>query len=159
MTQHHLSTSLILLALLNSIYERSFFKNLWLGVVVGLGILVDIPNIIMLAPLMVPILWKHFTLLINNQKFTVTVKPILFGIIIGIIPLLAVFGWYNFQTTGSYHKIGQFIGRSNFPPPLNPPKKKVNVETKLSKYETSLALNSRNILQGLYILILRNILL
>ena len=156
MTQHHLSTSIILLALLNSTYERSFFKNLWLGVVVGIGILVDIPNIIMLTPIMITILWKHFSVLRSNLKFTVSVKPILLGIIIGIIPLLTVFSWYNFQTTGSYHKIGQFIGRSNFPPPLNPPKKKDNQETKLSKYESSLALNTRNLLQGLYILILSN---
>ncbi len=52
----------------------------------------------------------HIAQKINTLSFAF--KPLVITIAIGVIPLLAVFGWYNFQLTGSFIRAGQTIPRS-----------------------------------------------
>ncbi len=151
-TQHQLSTTLILLALINAIGKRTFAKNILIGLIFSAGILVDIPNGLMMMPIVIYVFAKHFQGKQEQNKSTnFSLRlVVLSGIITGIIPLLVLFGWYNYQTTGSYTKIGQFIGRANYPAnELEVPTPK-NPNRKLFPYDTRKQLN------GFYILLLSN---
>jgi hypothetical protein len=112
LTQHQVSTSLVLLATLNSFEERNLKQNIIFGLLFAGGILVDIPNAFMMMPALVLILVKHFDWQETKQKIKINFKLSVFGLVLGLIPLLICYGIYNHQLTGSYIKIGQFIGRT-----------------------------------------------
>lgn len=113
MTQHHLSVFLILLAILNASEKRNFFNNLTFGLIAGAGALVDIPNVFMMAPIGLYIFAKNFSLEKQTEKLKLKIKLSLITLAIGLVPMLALFGWYNLQTTGSYTKLAQSIGRTD----------------------------------------------
>lgn len=154
-TQHHASTAIILLALLNTFGKRSLLKNLWFGALVGIGLLFDIPNILIMTPIGLYILIRHFQITEGKKTIKVTLKLSLISLIIGIIPLLALFGWYNYQLTNSWTKIGQTIGQSDyFDPPEIRQKHRQEKKENLSGWE--LPFYTRKQLTGLYILLLSN---
>lgn len=155
-TQHHASTAIILLALLNAFDKRTLPKNLWFGALLGAGLLFDIPNMLMIAPIGIYILTRHLQIIEGKKTIKVTFKLSLISLIIGIIPLLALFGWYNYQLTGSYTKIGQTIGQSDyFDPPEVREKRRLKREA-ADPTERKLPLNTRKQLSGLYILLVSN---
>lgn len=129
LTQHHLSTTLILLAFLNIFGQRTWWKNIFFGAFYGAGLLVDIPNAIMLVPFGI---------------YLFTFKSKIFSVAIGLLPFLILFAWYNYQLTGSYTKIGQTIGRSDYfqPPELkekpNPERLKFPFNTRDQLYNLNL---------------------
>ncbi|MEK7581471.1 MAG: hypothetical protein AAB512_04250 [Patescibacteria group bacterium] len=151
-TQHQLSTTLILLALINAIGKRTFINNMLIGLIFSAGLLVDIPNVLMMTPIMIYVFVKHFQS--NPEQNKSANFPlrliVLSGIIIGIVPLFALFGWYNYQTTSSYTKIGQFIGRANYPAD------ELEVPTPKNPNRILLPYDTRKQLNGLYILLLSN---
>jgi hypothetical protein len=112
-TQHHLSTMIILLALLNALKERSIYKNIELGLLFGLNILMDIPNFFMMLPVILFVINQHFKIVQNHKILQISLNTKIFLLILGLIPLLGLFGWYNYQITNSYTTIGQIIGRSS----------------------------------------------
>lgn len=112
-TQHHISTTLIMTALLIVLSKRSIIKNVFFGLVLGAGILVDIPNIFLMGPIAIYLILKHF-LIKENKSFRISLKPEVIAILFGLIPALYLFGWYNFKTTNSYTLIGQNIGRTDY---------------------------------------------
>ncbi len=114
MTQHHLSLLLILLTILNVVSKRTFVNNLILGGLIGTGILVDIPNAFMMAPAAIYAFFQHFQINDSNGKKRLNINPFFIAIIIGLIPLFALFGYYNYSTTGSYTTLAQSIGRTDF---------------------------------------------
>jgi hypothetical protein len=111
-TQHQLSLFLVLLALLNTLGERTWSKNIFFGFLYGVGLLTDIPNFFLLLPIGLYIFSKHFALMSHKNKLTLKFKTAALGLLIGILPIIFLFGYYNYQTTGSPIKIGQFIGRT-----------------------------------------------
>jgi len=154
-TQHQASLTLILLAVINAMGGRTLWKNVGLGLILGMGLLIDIPNVIILSPLVMYVLMKHLDIMHVGERVKLSLQFIGFGIVIGILPLVLLLGWYNYQTTGSPTLIAQLIGRSNYPPPANPlPKKPVDKPESI--YEQKLVLNSRNLWQGFYILLVSN---
>ena len=48
LTQHHASTFLVLLGILNALEKRTFISNILFGAIFGIGLLVDIPNLFFL---------------------------------------------------------------------------------------------------------------
>lgn len=113
MTQHHLSVSLLLLAILNASGKRNFFNNLTFGLIAGFSALVDIPNVFMMLPIGLYILAKNFELDTQGEKLKLKIKLSIIALLLGVIPMFGLFGWYNFQTTGSYWKLAQSVGRTD----------------------------------------------
>ena len=157
LTQHHLSTAIILLALISSMGKTTFLKNAWFGILFSAGLLVDIPNGIMMTPIGIYMLIKHFKKLepeVNQIKFRIKLSFV--AILIGMIPLLAVFGWYNHETTGSYTTIAQTIGRSDY---FEPPE--IREQNRLEKesqdaFDEKLPFDTRNQISEFYILLVSN---
>lgn len=148
-TQHQFSTMVVLLALLNVSGSRSFIKNMLLGVILGVGLLFDIPNVFLILPVLVYVFFKSFIISESTTKFLFSVKLNSIGLLLGVIPFLAITGWYNFQLTGSYTKIGQFIGRTDYRTD------KQNTQ-KVDKTNRPLPFNTRRELSGAYTLLLSN---
>lgn len=116
LAQHHLSTTLILLALLNIAQKkRTLLKNGILGCLYGVGLLIDIPNGIVLLPIILYVVSLHFGWEKKLKSFKASVDLSIVGLLIGLLPLLALFGWYNYSLTGSYFALGQSLGRSDYP--------------------------------------------
>jgi hypothetical protein len=113
LTQHHFSVTLILLAILNASMKRSFLNNLTFGLIAGASALVDIPNLFMMLPIGLYIFAKNFSLNSDGEKLKLTVKTSVIALLLGVIPMFGLFGWYNYQTTGSYTKLAQSIGRTD----------------------------------------------
>jgi len=144
LTQHHLSTLILLLALNNVLSKRTLTNNLSLGILFGVGALVDIPNIFILLPLILYAVFNHFD--VDNKKLKLKINLKLIALGIGVLPLMVLFAFYNHSLTGSYFKLGQTIGRSDYPVNL------VKVLDRASKDGgISLPLNSRIQLHGLQV--------
>jgi hypothetical protein len=125
----------------------------------GSGALMDIPNLILMFPVGLYILSLHFSFENIKKQTKLLYKPVSLWLIIGFIPLVALFAFYNYQTTNSFTKIAQNLGRSETasstikmqnkeitPPPTN--------ET--GKALINIPFQTRNMLNGLYILLLSN---
>lgn len=156
-TQHLATTTLILLAILNLFGERNIWKNIWLGMLFGASVLMDIPNVIFMAPIVSYTLLKHVNIFDVKNKLVVSFRLISLFIVIGILPFLMLFGWYNYQTTGSYTLIGQSIGTTELFRDVQPrqrPLKDYPVE-KLSNLKLlNTPFNTRDELNSSYILLL-----
>ncbi|MBI2621976.1 MAG: glycosyltransferase family 39 protein [Candidatus Levybacteria bacterium] len=158
-TQHILSTTIILLAIITALGKRSAFKNILFGGLFGLGVLVDFPNAFLMLPIGIYILSNHITKESLKEKISLKIKLSILTVLIGIIPFAGVFGWYNYQTTGSFTKIAQSIGRSdafsqNLPPHVSASVPEAIVEKKESGF--SLPFRTRAQLNGFYILLVSN---
>lgn len=112
-SQHHYSTFVILLGLLLATGERTFIKNIAFGGILGASLLFDIPNPILLSPALAYVAFKHLSVIKNNDTFKISLKLSFVTLILGALPFLGLFTWYNYQITGSPTKIAQFIGRSD----------------------------------------------
>lgn len=151
LTQHSASLLFLLLATINAFDDRNFKNDLLLGLIFGASILFDIPNIWILSPFVILSFLRNFLLKKEERKIKLSAKLGLAAIILGILPFVLCLGWYNKEVTGSPLKLGQTVGRSKFPLPVNAPKEKPIMQKK-SIYESKLALDSRNLLNGIYIL-------
>jgi len=158
LTQHHLSTFLILLGVLNALGKRTLLTNLVFGAIFGAALLMDIPNALLLLPVGLYIMYKNFSIEHLSEKVKLRLKIGVVGLVVGLIPFLALFGWYNHQTTSSYSTLAQFVGRSDYPVPVE----EIEVQNALVAEENpkpkllSLPFDTRRQINGLYILIISN---
>ena len=152
-TQHHASISLILLALLNVMGERTLIKNIYLGVLYSAALLVDLPNGILMLPIIIYALHKHLKTKSHYENIKFTLKLNIIGLLIGAAPFLTLFGWYNYQTTGSYIKVAQMLGRrvDVLPSGEFVSRRQLTIN---EDEPVRLPFNPRNQLSGLYILLL-----
>lgn len=152
LTQHHAGIFVLLLSVINIFAPRTFFRNIALGALFGAGLLMDIPNGFILLPVILYALSQHIKRDTIGESIKIKIKLSIVGLIVGLLPLLALFAWYNYQTTGSSTKIGQTIGRYDFPVEGDIQEKVSRLEgtkdRKLIPYET------RNLLSGLYTLLI-----
>ncbi|QQS39489.1 hypothetical protein IPM62_02660 [Candidatus Woesebacteria bacterium] len=149
-TQHHASTSLILVGILYTMKPRTLLNNIIFGISYGIGLLMDIPNGIIMFPLVFYILAKQFNVHNTGSKLKLSLKLNFIGLLIGIIPLVGIFGWYNYETAQSYTTLAQFLGRSNdFTNKLQ-----VEVSSEVEKKGLSLPFKTRGQLEGFYIFII-----
>lgn len=157
-TQHHLSTTIILISLLNALRKRTFVNNCILGFLISGGVLVDIPNLLLVAPIGIYAFLKSLNIEKVGGQIKLLIKASIIGFLIGIIPLLSLFAWYNFQTTGSLTKIGQNIGRTHYFRENLPPRNSaegIGSGEKESK-GVKLPFKTRAQLQGFYVLLFSN---
>lgn len=146
-TQHHASTFFILLGILNALSPRTLINNICFGVIYSAGLLMDIPNGIIMLPLVFYVLSRQFDIKDVTDKLKLGIKLNFVGLLIGLMPLIALFGYYNYQTTGSYTTLAQFLGRSkDFTNDLQ-----TEVAFTEEKNGISLPFQTRVQLEGLYI--------
>jgi hypothetical protein len=116
LTQHIFSVALLITAVLNASEKRTFWRDILFGVVAGVATLVDLPNIIMLLPVGIYVIAKHFEMRVeqegNEKKEKFSFSLSIIGLAIGILPFAGLFLFYNHFTTGSYTKLAQTIGRT-----------------------------------------------
>lgn len=153
-TQHHISTALILLALLNSLSQRTFLNNLLFGLYFGAGVLMDIPNGLIMLPLVAYVLYKHFSFGEIGNNIKLSVKLNFIALLIGLIPLLLLFGLYNYQISGSYTKFPQSIGRVDYTEEGVVERRKESGQK--DPFEKKSYYNTRKQLNGFYTLLISN---
>src|SRR5258706_612421 len=114
-TQHHASVTLILLGFLMLFEKRMLIKAIVLGLCFGAALLMDIPNAFIMLPILIYALLQSVKVSETEKlaRFSVDLKILGFGL--GILPLLILFGYYNYALTGSFTKLGQTIGRVDYP--------------------------------------------
>lgn len=158
-TQHAANTLLILLALINATLQRTWKNNILFGVICGVSPLVDIPNIFLIAPIGIYIILKHFYQTLHKRKASLSIRLNMLGILIGFLPFITLFAWYNYTTTGSPVKIAQLIGNTDYFNATTrnmsiPKKNTVKIENgTLPAIGMDIPFKTRNLLNGLYILL------
>jgi len=158
-TQHHATTLVLLLMFLNVLHSPTLKNNVIFGILAGTGILFDIPNIFLMAPFVIYKLYQHISLSEYKDKILISFKLLFICLAFGLIPILAVFGWYNYQLTGSYTKIGQTIGRAKYPvanDAISQAKKSIQTSEENAPDPLSFTFNTRRQLANFYILLISN---
>lgn len=114
LSQHHMGTTFLLFAFLNALEnKRTLFNNISFGAYLGIAALLDIPNPIIMLPLIAYVIYKNIDIQKGLNHIKITLKGIVVGLAIGSIPFIGIFAYYNHATTGSYFKLAQTIGRSS----------------------------------------------
>lgn len=150
-TQHTLSATLILLGLINAIEKRSLHNNIALGYWFGLSLTVDIPNLLIYLPVLAFVASRHFVFKKIASSLQVKYDLKLLAILIGAIPFIVAFAWYNHRLTGSYTALPQFLGRIT----TLEPKQEPTLSPSSAPFEPGhFALNSRNLIRGVYTLVI-----
>lgn len=160
-TQHSSSVTIVLSSLLLAMGGRTLIKNILFGALFGIGILIDFPNAFFLVPIGLYILSQHFNKEKIGEKLKINIKIIFIVTLLGLIPFAGLFGWYNHETTGSYFKLGQSIGRSdafksNLAPHIAAKVPENVAEEEDSSSGLSLPFNTRKQLNGFYVLMISN---
>ena len=114
LTQHHGSTTLILAALYITMLPVSWKRNIFFGIISGLGMLFDFPNMFMLFAIGLFLFSKHLDIKKRFDKYRVTFNYSIVLVAVGMIPFILGFLYYNTQTTGSPLQIGQMFYRSDY---------------------------------------------
>lgn len=155
LTQHVLTSTLLLLSLYNALLPRTLWRNFLFGALFGYAMLVDIPNLFIFLPLIIYLLLTHFEYARYAQKYVLKLKLNVFLIALGTLPLICAFGWYNFTLTGSPFQIGQNIGRTDYIDTISPTPTPTPLLSQIepSIYDKKLALNTRKLINGFYILL------
>lgn len=148
-TQHIMSSSVLLGALLIAAAKPNFLLSVLLGVLAGLGLLLDIPNAFMLLPVAAFFLARHIKIEKKQLRSYLTVKAGFLFVIVGLLPLLFLYGWYNHEISGSYTSLAQFIGRVDYEDSKLP-----KLPEKVDAYAEKLPFSTRILLPGFYTLLL-----
>ena len=149
--QHHPTVTILLLALEIISSPVSLLNNFLFGLLLGTGLLIDAPNSFMLFPMIIYNFIKQIDIKFITRRVSVSLNLKALAVGIGLIPPIIFLGYYNSQTTGSYIKLPQFFGRA---PEFNV--SYIPTEYSESKIRSSLPYKSRQILNGLYILLVSN---
>jgi hypothetical protein len=161
-TQHHYSVLFILLGILNVMGKRTWWNNLWFGLLFSGSLLLDVPNVFFMLPLLLYILFTDvFQIHLRNGKFQFVFPWRSLWLFIGILYFVGAFLWYNHATTDSYTKLAQFIGRSNVEASIALKGKPTPATTVVTESKgafppfgmTSLPYQTRLQMSGLYILL------
>lgn len=117
LTQHHMSIFIILSAILLALREPAIWSNILFGLLLGAGLLADMPNLLMLGPVVYIFILRHISISTVESYRRFSLRLNIFAVIVGLIPMLAVTGWYNSQSTGNPRVIPQYLGRTIYVEP------------------------------------------
>lgn len=163
LTQHQISTTLILLGLIYALKPKSIGNLVIFGLVYGLSSLVDFPNIMILFPALIYVVANTIQITKKGQTVEMAVNLNLIFAALALIPTLIIFAYYNYETTGSYTLLAQNIGRSKLfddvsgiqnPSELITDLDDNNASKELRPFDIGLPFKSRAMLNGFYILLL-----
>jgi hypothetical protein len=111
LTQHPITTFLLLLILYISVYAKGGFSMLIAGALFGIGLLIDLPNALILLPAIIFNIGKSIFYSNKNRNIVLSFDFRSLLLFVGVLPFVLGFGYYNQITTGSPYKIAQIIGR------------------------------------------------
>lgn len=111
LTQHHMSTAVILIGLLCAVGKKNIWNTIGFGAAFGIGALLDIPNALLMIPIGLYMLCSYIQIKALQNKIKVSINAALMGLLIGVIPFVMLFGFYNYETSGSVTLLAQSIGR------------------------------------------------
>ena len=163
LTQHHLSISLILIGIIISYSENIVIVNIITGILLGIGVLIDFPNIFLLSSIFIYDLSNNFYIFYASVLLnTISTKKSVSLSILAASPFLLFFGIYNQITTCSPTKLAQFVCitdyfSKNTPSPYkNNQKLPVNIEESKSVVNpiVDIPFKTRKMLNGFIILFL-----
>ncbi len=150
-TQHIMGATIILASLLIAASKPNLLLSILLGILAGVGMLLDIPNLFMLVPVAILFLTKHIHSERKQNKVFLRIKAGFLIVLLGLLPVLLLYGWYNHELSGSSTSLAQFIGRTDYEDARLPePPEKVDA------YAAKLPFNTRLLLPGFYTLLLSN---
>jgi hypothetical protein len=89
------------------------------------------------------------TLAYEQNAVKLQLKLAVVALVIGFVPFVAIFGYYNKQITGSYITLTQFLGRSDYPPKMD----SMEINKAPDPYQPTLPFYPRLQVNGLYILL------
>lgn len=153
LTQHHGSTSMILLALMNVLQPRSWWRNLLFGAYCGIAFLFDFPNLFFLFPLGLYLLTQHISITEVSKKYQVSFKLSVVCVAISLLAFVGVSTWYNSHTSGSPTVLAQFSNRTNV---FDSPEKKAQdqlAQQNIDPYDMRLPFSTRLQVQGATVLL------
>lgn len=111
-SQHHLTTFVLLLGLHIVLIKKSILKHISFWLIYGSSLLVDIPNVILLLPL---VFYIFFTDILNfnitQKKIKIRFSYLLIFLLFFVIVPLIFYGYYNVQTVGDPLVFGQLLPR------------------------------------------------
>lgn len=153
-TQHVTTSTSLLLALLVTFMKNSFYKPIILGAITGAAMLIDIVNALFLMPILIYTFFNHFETVKNDNKLKIKFNPLILTFVIGIIPFLALLGFYNYSLSGSPTTLAQFIGNAELETKNGNTRVAQNSQAEQNLSKISLPFESRRILNGMQVLIL-----
>jgi len=113
LTQHHMSVTVLVAGILIASRKAGWLNNLLFGILAGVALLLDVPALILMIPVGIWILAKNFSLTKVKEVKKMSIRLSVLFLLLGFIPLVMLFGYYNKQTTGSYTTLAQSVGRSD----------------------------------------------
>lgn len=153
LTQHHGAILVVLLGIFAALRKPGWLNGIWFGILCGVGLLFDFPNLFLLLPIGLHMVGNYVPLTKSGEKVTVNFKLSIISIAIGLLPLLALYGWYNQLTVGSPTGVAQFVGRTDY---FDSAEQKAERELRHANYDewqSSLPFSTRLQLQGTHILL------
>lgn len=147
-TQHIMGAAVLLSALLIATSKPNLLLSILLGVLAGIGLMLDIPNLFMFIPIVILFLTRHISVETKQSRMLLKVKAGFLIALIGLIPLLGLYGWYNVQISGSSTTLSQFIGRVDYEDARS------QKPEKFDAYADKLPFSTRLLLPGFYTLLL-----
>lgn len=156
LTQHHGSTTVLLAAYLLALSTPNSKRNILFGILCGLGMLFDIPNLFLLFPIGLYILSQHFKVEQIKKKTVLHIKPVFLTIAVGLVPFIMLFGWYNIQTTGSPLLLAQLFPQSEYFDTQEVQEMKRANRQNVDPFGDKLPFSTRSQLRSFYILFVSN---
>ncbi|MFA9288653.1 MAG: hypothetical protein ACEQSA_02125 [Weeksellaceae bacterium] len=156
LTQHIMSTFCVLAGVLITLYKPNIIRNILLGLLFGAGLLIDVPNAFLMLPIVVYQFFRHFSVTHVKEYFKINMRFIFVAMLVGLIPLLMFFGYYNKDLTGNPTLPPQFVGRTiEVEKTVDTPQPVVKKEAeKFDDVGDNSPFVTRLMLNGLYILLI-----
>lgn len=154
LTQHHGSTTIILLSLLIAFSQPTWWKNILFGILCGIGFLFDFPNLFFLFPVGIYILTQHIEIKETVESWQIKMNILFIAIALGMAPMLGVFAWYNLQTTGSPTSFAQFYPQSDYFDTAEKQAERRAARANIDPYGDKVPFSTRSQLRSFYILLI-----
>lgn len=155
LSQHHISTFLILTGIYLLILEkREFFSSFVFWFAFALALSVDNPNLFMMFPLAVYFFLKLFTIAKKPESIILTLHfARIFAVSAAVIPL-GFFFWFNADSNGSPFKLSGSLERVTVLSDMDiSEKSELNISSINETREKNVLgfFNARNLLNGFYV--------
>ncbi len=151
-SQHIFTTTLVLLSVNIVLWPRSYIKHLILWFIYGFSILLDWPNLILLFPVILYLLFTDvFQINTKNSKLYIKLHIIYIATALIFLVPVASYGYYNYVTTGNPLTFGQvlprYVNKSN-----KTDSQTVKIETRAKNADYSSPFSVEKMPNGIYIL-------
>jgi hypothetical protein len=109
--QHHVSTFLILLSIFSLLRFRLHFALIIVWLCLGISVMVDYPNFLMMAPIAIYASTKFFIFIKNKDTLSIKLNLALISTTFIVILPVGFFLWFNYMSYGSPFVISAALPR------------------------------------------------